>query len=237
LLYQSHPEIVKLHIILSLCFPNVKQQLEEWQKLSQSGWGNVVDGYTKKIKGYVSSDPELQDLLKDTNQEIINHVFDEIKYDTDQVDSNKSKHLFWVLTDSLWASQSTLDDFLRVIKQSVQEAFDNLKTKTQSSQTQDYFRLTNYLKQLSNNVITSQKYQWLFPNWNLKYISNIVNPNYFVVKQPSNNWFLLLWQYIFILFIGTFRSLRKYPSFISKNCRISDVAKSKSKAKKAYQAA
>jgi hypothetical protein len=228
-------DAVKLHILMSLYFPNVKQHLGEWEDLRQLDLGEFVYGYTQKTKGYVLSDAELQDLLQDANREIINHDFDEIKYDTDQVDSNKSKHLSWVLTDSLWASRKTLESFLKTIKQLVQVAFDNLKIKTQSGQTQDYFRLTNYLKQLGNNVVTSQKYQWLFPNWNPKNIWNIVDQNDFAVKKPKTNPFLILFQYLTILFLGTAKSFRKYLSFINKNCHISDVSKIKSQAKIAYK--
>jgi hypothetical protein len=148
---QTYDQLIKLHIILSLFFPNVKEQTQRWQLLGNKGWNEVITAYISKIKKYVKK-AGLPSLLQDTNRELIEYCFQNISFETRNVEPNKSEHIAWVLTKSLWANDNTLLDLENTIRDYVGYAFEKSKQEivTSNSPTQDYFQLVKYFRFLRN---------------------------------------------------------------------------------------
>jgi hypothetical protein len=165
---QTYDQLIKLHIILSLFFPNVKEQTQRWQLLGNKGWNEVITAYISKIKKYVKK-AGLPSLLQDTNRELIEYCFQNISFETRNVEPNKSEHIAWVLTKSLWANDNTLLDLENTIRDYVGYAFEKSKQEivTSNSPTQDYFQLVKYFRFLRNiGRVELEKFEFVWQFWN-----------------------------------------------------------------------
>jgi hypothetical protein len=103
---QTYPQLVKLHIVLSLFFPKVEEQVTQWKRLADLGWEEVIDTFTEKIKGYISQ-YKLANVLKSANDKI-KKFYNE---NTDPDAFNVREDVVWLLKESLWANDVILDFF------------------------------------------------------------------------------------------------------------------------------
>lgn len=163
LLHQTHPELIKLDIVLSVFFPNIKKQLEVWQRLSNSGWDNLIAKYTEKIKKYIS-EAKIDHLLREANQEIVKYCFDNIDFTASSVDSRRTEYIVWILTKSLWSSAATIDLLYKYITEEIDQAFKFSKEKAFSNR--DKFKLENYLRSLRGLTVSvnSVEFVWRWLN-------------------------------------------------------------------------
>ena len=180
---QPNPQLIKLHIILSLFFPNVKAQLAQWQILANQGWSEVIATYTTKLKNYITV-ANLSQLLQEANNEIIHHCFTNINFDSSDQEPSNSESIVWTLTNSLWSNDSTLELFERIIRYEVETAFELSQNQNPDIEpNQDFFKLQNYLRTLQNNVTIGRGYRFRFI-WQLWDSLNI----YFTVTESNQTY-------------------------------------------------
>jgi hypothetical protein len=180
---QPNPQLIKLHIILSLFFPDVKAQLAQWQILANLGWSEVIATYTIKIKNYIAA-ANLSRLLQEANNEIIHHCFTNINFNSSDQEPSNSESIVWTLTNSLWANDSTLELFERIIRSEVETAFELSQNQNPDIDlNQDFFKLQNYLRILQNNVTIGRGYRFRFI-WQLWDTLNI----YFTVTESNQTY-------------------------------------------------
>ena len=117
-------ELIRFDIILSLFFPDIENQLKQWRKLADNVMDALISSYIQKIKGYLKGS-DLSYLLEDQEDKIIQYCFTAIKFSftSQKKETNIPKHIFWVLTRSLWANADTLNLFKNKIDSFLEYAF------------------------------------------------------------------------------------------------------------------
>lgn len=222
---QPNPKLVKLHILLSLFFPDIKKQLTEWQILTEKGSEEIITRYTKKIKEHHHPS---QQLIEYANQEIINYCLEkiELSFKSRKLEHSTSDYIVWVLTGSLWASHQTLSEFEKTILRYVKLSFDFIDYST--SNPDDYFGLNEYLKNSPTfdfDIDDKQKPQYSF-NWKLWDIVSIISAGekvedilkHSVVEPPFHyDQFLDILETLIKRKNLTFSSIRNFFSIVNKS--------------------
>ena len=188
---QTHPEVVKMASFYPTAFyyppdaqENIDAEYDKWLKIRNTQWGRLFIEYTLKIKEYARQ-AGINDFPRGANKvnpKIVTYCFNKVKPSPNpqEVNPQKIDDLDWALYESLWATTETLTTLAK-----------NLKSVANDTD-RDILRIHEFLNQLnqrssskSHGTTNSQTHEWIWQNWDLYDIWEIVKPEDF--QRPPDN--------------------------------------------------